>query len=362
MNDAPRILVVANGIDRSEAAIFAGLQVAGLRLTVLHDPAAAPAALELLQQAGVTCRPLTVKHRLDSAAITELRVLLHSEPFDVVYAPINRTLSAALQATRGMRLPVVGYRGTLGHLSRWDPACWLTYFHPRLSHVVCVSDAVMRHLTHDLHFRPERLTRIYKGHDPAWYVGGVVAPPLPPSHEGMLTIGFAGRVRPVKGVRHLLDALRWIPPDEPVRIVLIGSVDEPAVQRQLLDPAIAGRVVALGYRQDAAALIGRCDVFAMPSVAREGLPRAVIEAMSQGVPLVATSVGGLPEAVADGETGLVVPPRDPRALAAAFRRLRNDPALRVRLGDAGRRRVDTVFHVRHSVAAYEVLFRRLCHR
>jgi glycosyltransferase involved in cell wall biosynthesis len=359
VSEGPRILVVANGIDRSEAAIFAGLQAAGLSLTVLHDPEAAATSVRTMVDAGIPCTSFSVRHRLDSAAVRDLRRRLRDGTFDLVYAPINRTLSAALLATRGLRIPVVGYRGTVGHLFRWDPTSWLTYFHPRLAHIVCVSEAVRRYLVADRHLPAERVSRIYKGHDPAWYAGLAPDAPLPPAAAGTLTVGFVGRIRPVKGVRYLLDALRWIPPDEPVRIVLIGAISDPAVRRQLGDPALRGRVLELGHRTDAAALIGQCDVLAMPSVAREGLPRAVVEAMSQGVPVVASRVGGLPEVVADGRTGLIVPPRDARALAEALRRLRGDAAFRAALGAAGRVRVEEDFHVGRSIAAFEALFRRL---
>lgn len=359
MSTAPRVLVVANGVDRSEAAIFAGLQRAGLLLEVLHDPFAAPASVATMVEAGIPCAPLLVRHRLHLASVRAIRHRLRDEGFDLVYAPINRTLSAALLATRGTGVPVVGYRGTVGHLSRWDPASWLTYFHPRLAHIVCVSEAVHRHLVEDLRISAERVSRIHKGHDPAWYAGLVPEHPLPKVPPGTLTVGFAGRMRPVKGVSVLLDALLRIPADEPVRAVLIGTIGDPAVKRCLDDPALAGRIVALGHRTDAAALIGQCDVLAVPSVAREGLPRAAVEAMSQKVPVVASAVGGLPELVEDGRTGLLVPPRDAEALAAALRRLRADPALRTAMGEASLRRIEERFHVRQSITAFDALFRRL---
>jgi glycosyltransferase involved in cell wall biosynthesis len=98
------------------------------------------------------------------------------------------------------------------------------------------------------------------------------------------------------------------------------------------------RVVFAGYRPDATALLAELDVFVLPSWV-EGLPIVVLEAMAQRKPVVATPVGGTPELVADGETGLLVPPRDPEALAAALRRLLEDPDLARRLGEAGRARV-----------------------
>jgi len=355
----PHILVAANGIDRSEAAIFAGLHRQGMRLSVIHDPIIPPASLATLQEAGIECTALEVRSRIQASARRLIRKTVRLEECDLVYAPLNRTLSAALAATRRRPVPVVGYRGTVGHLSRWDPACWLTYFHRRLSHIVAVSDAVADYLTGQAGIDPTRVTRIYKGHDPDWYADLQPEQPLPAAPAGTLTVAFAGRIRPVKGVPWLLKALQLIPADEPVRVFLIGEIADASVQRLLDDPQLAGRVVALGQRADAAALIGSCDVLAVPSVAREGLPRAAIEAMSQRIPVVATSVGGLPELVEDGRTGLLVPRCDSAAIAGALRRLRADPALRRSMGEAGCKRVAERFHIRDTINQYAELFQRL---
>ena len=359
MNDAsrhPHVWVVCDVIDVAEAGIYAGLARAGLDLRVYHGPTASPERLETLRAAGIPCRVLEVRSRLDLRASAFLRRELDAAPCDVLYAPLNRPLAAALRAARGRPgLRVIGYRGTIGHVSRFDPASWITYLHPRLDRIVCVSDAVRRHLVEDVGIRPERAVRIYKGHDEAWYRGRPLRHPLPDAEDGTLTVGFAGLIRPVKGVAHLLDAFALLPQDLRARLLLVGDVRDKAVKKRLRrrpDP----RVIPLGFRDDATAVIGRCDVFVMPTVEREGLARAVLEAMAQGVPCVVSDVGGLPELVADGETGLVVPPRDPAALARALETLLRDGALRRRFGEAGRARMNAVFDVRETVGRFYRLF------
>jgi glycosyltransferase involved in cell wall biosynthesis len=108
----------------------------------------------------------------------------------------------------------------------------------------------------------------------------------------------------------------------------------------------------LGQVGDVPALLRRSGLFVLPSVS-EGVSLTLLEAMASGVAIVATSVGGNPEVVVDGETGLLVPPRDPAALADAFLRLRRDDADRRRLIAAGRERVEEWFDVRRMVADYE---------
>jgi glycosyltransferase involved in cell wall biosynthesis len=103
------------------------------------------------------------------------------------------------------------------------------------------------------------------------------------------------------------------------------------------DPVLARRIRFLGYRGDVPALMRAADIFTLPSH-REGMPRSVIEAMMSGLPVVGTNIRGTREEVIEGETGALVPVDDAPALAAAFGRLRRDPALRRSWGDAGRAR------------------------
>ncbi|HTF33026.1 MAG TPA: glycosyltransferase [Myxococcota bacterium] len=120
---------------------------------------------------------------------------------------------------------------------------------------------------------------------------------------------------------------------------------------------VAERIHFLGHRSDVFALMRCADVVALPS-RFEGHPLALLEAMALGKAVVASAVGGVPETVRDGETGLLVPRGDARALACALERLRADGALRTRLGAAAAREVRARYHVRETVAALEDVYRR----
>jgi glycosyltransferase involved in cell wall biosynthesis len=302
---------------------------------------------------------MRVRHRLDLWAARELRRLLLAFEPQVLYAPRNSTLSIALIASRGLAAKVVGYRGTIGHLSRWDPASQLTYFHPRVDRIVCVSEAVRRYLL-GLNLAPGKLVTIYKGHDVAWYdAPGRASLDLPGLPAGAFVAGFTGSIRPVKGVDVLLRAMRLLDPGRNIHLLLVGDVRDRAITRLAADPAIRGRVHLTGFRRDAARLAGACDAFVMPSVEREGLPRAVIEAMAQRVAPIVTRVGGMPELVVDGECGLVVPPRDPSALADAISALAADRPRCRALGERARRRITEAFHIDTTISKMSALFREL---
>ncbi len=118
---------------------------------------------------------------------------------------------------------------------------------------------------------------------------------------------------------------------------------------------VSDRVTFLGEVRDIPALLARARMFVLPSRS-EGIPLTVLESMACGLPVVATRVGGLPEVVEEGVTGLLVPPADPAALAAALVATWSDPDRRERMGNAGRGRALKFFDVRRMVAEYESLY------
>jgi glycosyltransferase involved in cell wall biosynthesis len=118
---------------------------------------------------------------------------------------------------------------------------------------------------------------------------------------------------------------------------------------------LQGRVVFTGMRSDVPSVLSAATVSVLPSLS-EGLPNAILESMAAGLPVVATRVGGTPEAVQDGVTGLLVPPRDPAALVAALRAVIEDRELAARLGQAAKRRVTEWFSLERMVRRTEQLY------
>lgn len=171
-----------------------------------------------------------------------------------------------------------------------------------------------------------------------------------------VVVGAACRLDPLKGLITLVRAIASLSSEYPgLRLEIAGS----GPQREELETEIRQlrldhQIQLLGWKQDLRHL-REWDIFAMPSL-DEGLPISALEAMAEGLPVVATTIGGLPELVENGHTGLLVPPQDVEALAKALRRLISDPKLRRSMGSAGRNRVVEQFSVRSMVAKIESIY------
>ena len=337
-----RILAITSTPDRPELALLCGLAKAGHAITVLcENPKSIPSKKNL------EASELFIKSRFDLSAIKRIKELFTSKQFDIVHSFSARALTSALFATRGGSVRHVAYRGTVGHLSRWDPLSRLSFLSPRVSKISCVSNAVRDYMT-SLGVPRARTATIYKGHDVNWYS----APPtetraslgIPPN---TVLGAFLGNMRRVKGADILIDALDKLP--DSIHILLIGAVRDSVVAKKLSASGAQKRVHALGFREDGAGLLKLCDFFVMPSREREGFPKAVIEAMAQKVAPIVTNVGGMPEQVEDEISGLIVPANDATALASAIIKLSSDSKLCVRVGEAARARVASSFTVERTV-------------
>lgn len=165
-----------------------------------------------------------------------------------------------------------------------------------------------------------------------------------------------------KGQAVVVDAMAALSVRFPgVRAVLAGDGPElPAVRKRAVTRGVAGRVLFPGSFSEPWDLLRAADVFVLASEI-EGLPLVVLEAMSQGVPVVATDVGGMPEAVIDNVTGFLVPPRDPAALTVAVTRILSDPVVALKMRQAALARFEQRFTMQRMLESHRDLYLRLVH-
>jgi len=176
---------------------------------------------------------------------------------------------------------------------------------------------------------------------------------------GHALLFLTARLDPVKDLETLLRAVAIARRTTPVQLAIAGDGPEREKLAVLArDLGIADEVAFLGFRDDAVRLYAAADMFVLSSIT-EGMSLSMLEAMAAGLPVVATNVGGNSQVVREGETGLLVAPRDPAALAAAICRLSTDAGLRSRMGAAGRERVEQHFSLRTTTRRYLAVYERL---
>jgi glycosyltransferase involved in cell wall biosynthesis len=185
---------------------------------------------------------------------------------------------------------------------------------------------------------------------------------------GVPLVAVVSRLARLKGLEQLIEAVAILKSrNQAARFLIVGEtapaerpyLDE--LKRLAIARRVADRVVFTGLRSDVPALLAAADVSVMPSL-NEALSNVVLESMAAGAPTVATRVGGTPEALFDGQNGLLVPPDDARSLADAIARLLDDRALAARLGRAARLFIEQHFSVQRMVSATEQLYLELLAR
>lgn len=179
--------------------------------------------------------------------------------------------------------------------------------------------------------------------------------------QGKTVLGIIAMFDRCKGHWYLFQAcarLKHLGVDNWHCLVVGDGREREAISREVNDLGLTKEVVFLGYRRNVAEILKGIDVVVIPSE-QEAFPRVALEAMAMEVPVVASSVGGLPEAVEQGVTGILVPPRDIEALANALRELIGKPERRREMGQRGRQRVERLFSLEENVRRTKQVYREV---
>lgn len=349
------------GFSGGEVQVFLlleGLRAHGHRCVLVAPPASRAEAEA--RQRGFETRAVRMRGDLDMASVVELTGVLRALQPDVVHLHTGRATWLGGLAAKAAKRPAI----TTRRMDRRVARGWRTRLvYGRLTRkVAAISPAVVRSLI-DGGVDPSRIELVPSTIDPGRVAtrAGRSATRAGLGVEGdrVLFVALASLV-PRKGLDVLLDACaRLVARDVAFACRVAGEGPErEALERRAVELRLGERVRFLGKRDDVGDLLAACDAFVLPA-RREGLGVSALEAMAAGRAVVASRVGGLGEAVVDGETGLLVPPEDAPALAEALERVARDTALRARLGAAGPGRVASAFLPATMVASYERIYREV---
>ena len=340
------------------------LTVLGLRALGHRSMLVAHAAGELRLRAkeGLDLVPLTPMTEMDLGAAWKLARLIKQLRPDVIHAHDPHGVAmAALALSMSTQLdkpPLVAARRVDFHmkgnaLSRWK--------YRQVDCFVCASAAIRDMVVAD-GVPASRVFVVHEGID----LGHVEAAPAANLHAELWlphhapVVGNVAALVPHKGQRHLIEAAALVLKKAPdARFVIAGEGElREALERQIKEHHLEKHVFLVGFRPDVLSVHKAFDIFVMSSVT-EGLGTSLLDAMACGKPIVATTAGGMPEVVRNGETGLLVPPREHEAMAAAIVTLLTDEPMRRAMGTAGEARVQEHFSAERMVQDTLALYRRV---
>jgi len=314
---------------------------------------------------GLLLEGLDVRGYAHPLLVGRLALQLRHAGFDLIHAHVSRdlaTLVPALQLSRSSA-PLVLTKSVGSYVMKRDPFHRYTY--ARVSRVLAISSVIRQNVLETTPVPAERVLTVHFPVDTARYSPDPARRRAMRSALGItedrIVLGFVGRFSPGKGHEDLLHAARELVASHPITLLVVGEASygeeayEATIRQMTLSLGLEDVVVFLGFRRDVEAVLDACDLFAFPSHA-EAFGMALIEAMAMELPVVSTNCDGVLDIVVDGATGLFVNPRRPTELAAALKRLIDDPGLRVAMGEAGRKRVLDLFDRRAHLARIEQIY------
>ena len=309
----------------------------GVRLVLAAQPDSR--ILEEARQAGLETAEVRMRGAWDVPAVLRLARLIRHGKIDLVHTHSSIDAWVGGAAARIARVPVVRSR----HVSI-PIRGGLNPVYTRLADRVITSGEAIRRLVLAGGVRPDAVVALPAGVDLATFTPGVPGDAVRAEfHDGRPVIGSIAMFRGSKGHQHLVDAFQSLLGEFPdAQLLLVGD----GIRRQWVEDlarqrGLASAVRFLGFRRDVADLLRVMNCFVLASTRTEGVPQSLLQAMAVGVPVVASAIGGIPEVIADGKTGLLVPPQDPAALARAIAEVLRAPAAARERAQAARALVET---------------------
>lgn len=357
----------------NHVSYIGGAEIALLNLlTYLNRETFAPVAFvpegdlaDAIHQLKIPCVHIPVLDGLNRytlprfiKVVPQLAARIYKEAPDLLHANTNFTSEYSGVLSRWTKTPTIGHIRDiepLGRMGRWTIRQNIK--------VIAISEAVKRYLISEW-VSEHQIVRVYDGVDLRQY-----RPRQPISPDNSIIVGLIGQIGERKGHLYLLEAARRLLQTHPdLRFWIIGK--EPAHSKEhytdrlyqyVKENHLEQQIEFWGFRTDIPELLSRLDILILPSL-QEPFGKIVIEAMAMAKPVVATNVGGVPEIVEDGKTGLLVLPGDSGAICQALQQLIEDQGMRDQMGREGRKRVEQMFSLEKHVHKIEQVYAEILSR
>jgi len=349
----PRVLHVNTartwrGGEQQMVYLLRGLRERGVRSEAVCR--AGSPVVERARRAGAAVNEMPVRTEVDPAGALRIALLARRGRFNILHAHTAHAHSLVLMAARLLR---AGCRVVVHRRSEFPPGRGplglgkLKYRHG-VDAFIAISNR-MKEILVEAGVAPWRVFPVRSVTDPGRFSASEAEGHLRDGlgiPRGAFVVGNVAYLVGHKDHGNLLEAARIAVDDIPdLWVVIVGTgplLEEIIHRAEAL--GIGDRLVMTGFRDDVPQLLGMFDVFALSS-SQEGICSSVLDAMAAGCPVVATDAAGVREAVLDGETGIIVPIRDPKALAAGIVRMTASPEMARRMAEAGRQRARRLFTV-----------------
>lgn len=352
-----------SGAERHLLVLLQGLREQGIdaHLIILIQPDnPMDDMLEEANQRDIPIHRVTIYRHYDLTVIWRIRSVLRDIQPDIVHTHlIHADLYGWFGAKMAWIKTVIASRHNDDNF-RYHPVIrWVSRLMWWLSSGgIAISGAIKNFAVEVEGARDDKIDVVHYGMDYHWTPDADIASAYKGLRDELglsrdtVILGMVNRLVEQKGIPYALRAFQVIMTEFPqVHLVIAGDGDgATALKKQADDLGIASNVHWLGWRTDAQSLMGAFDMFLLPSL-WEGFGLVLLEAMARRIPIVASSVSAIPEVVAHGENGLLIPPRDVDGLVKAIRLLLNDRSLRKYMGLLGDDRLERVFHVQQMVTA-----------
>jgi glycosyltransferase involved in cell wall biosynthesis len=347
---------------RPEAEIFIGLAQKGHDITVMTYKESE--YIPRFEEHGIRVIPFHPDQKRDRQSIAFIRKELIAGDYDILQMYNSLAYLSGVPAAKGLPVKVILYRGYTGNIAWYDPFIYFKYYNKAVDAVICNAKAIEDLFKKNYFGNKIIFKTIYKGHDTSWYqVDKKADLSTYTTDDRNVKFICTANDRKMKGVKYLLKATHYLKKDAPFELFLAGNnMDRPEFLKLIEESPVKERIHILGFRKDILEVEANCDVFVLASLYGESITKSVIEAMALGIAPLITDIPGNKKLVVDGESGIVVPKANAKALAEGLKKYMDSPNLIARYGEAAQNRIQSELHTSKTVNEYEKFYKELISR